>query len=213
MERRSGIGSAHHHGPTTTPPTGPKSSREAVGGAVSGARSVHSPTRKGHRGEASPSSRGRHPSPLGGDQSGQAGGNGGRGRRVMRGGRSSSGSKRLGRAVIGEGSKAGAPREDHAAVGGGEREDEDSGAAAPFPGFDELSRWRVTRGSVSRMVRLAGEVSTKEPSLLSVSLEPTHPFFQSLSSASPISWLLSSKFHVHGFPRSAWSRHANQKNR
>lgn len=162
MERGSGIGSAHHHGPTTTPPTGPKSSREAVGGAVSGARSVHSRPRKNHRGGASPSSPGRHPSPLGGYQSGQAGGNGGRGRRVVGGRSSSSSSKRLGRAMIGEGSKVGAPREARAAAAGGGGEEEDGGAAAPFPGFDELSRWRVTRGSVSRMVRLAGEVSTRD---------------------------------------------------
>lgn len=31
-------------------------------------------------------------------------------------------------------------------------------ASAPFPAFDELSRWRVARGSVSRMLRQAGEV-------------------------------------------------------
>ncbi len=42
--------------------------------------------------------------------------------------------------------------------GGGEKE---RGGAAPLPAFDELSRWKVTRGSVPRMVRLAGEVSSR----------------------------------------------------
>eukprot|EP00752_Nemacystus_decipiens_P008610 g7689.t1 len=36
-------------------------------------------------------------------------------------------------------------------------DEEHQGAAAPFPVFDELSRWKVTRSSVPKMVRLAGE--------------------------------------------------------
>lgn len=52
--------------------------------------------------------------------------------------------------------------------GGGGAQNKDSGgdsidkAPSLLPVFDELSRWKVTRGSVSRMVRLAGEVRKTE---------------------------------------------------
>lgn len=44
--------------------------------------------------------------------------------------------------------------------------DEDTRAPEQSPGFDELSRWRVSRGSVPTMVGLAGRVSQSNILLL-----------------------------------------------
>ncbi|CAM9981821.1 unnamed protein product [Pylaiella littoralis] len=60
------------------------------------------------------------------------------------------------------------------AMGGGAQDRGNSGgsvgrASSLLPVFDELSRWKVTRGSVSRMVRLAGEAQRMALSNLTLS--------------------------------------------
>lgn len=117
-----------------------------TGGLVRGATTTKNP-RRGERG-GSPASPGRHPQHPsterfavipGGFASGRshdafAPGGGGRKHRLR-------GATARGKGDPGE--------------GGGDMER----GAAPLPAFDELSRWKVTRGSVPKMVRLAGEVS------------------------------------------------------
>lgn len=113
---------------STTPPTRPSSRQFAGGGFVSGATST--PPRTSSR-------RGRGRSPTSRDDGGGT-------RDACVAGRGGGRKQRL---------RGGSPRGETASG-----DEEHNGAAAPFPAFDELSRWKVTRSSVPRMVRLAGEV-------------------------------------------------------
>lgn len=127
---------------TTTTPTRPGSSRQHAGGGggvVGAATTTTTPLRTNSRqGRGnSPTHPGSHDAaPAGGGVTRDAHATGPGGRR-----------QKLRNAT---------PEENGAA-----KDEEHDGAAAPFPAFDELSRWKVTRGSVPRMVRLAGEVSEK----------------------------------------------------
>lgn len=141
-------------------PTRPNSSIHRggrAGGGVRGATTKHSPhnNSRGQRGE-SPASPGRHRPQLSSAESGDAavpaGFSGGNGHDAFMTGRS--GRKQQLR---------GAAARRKADAGGGEKKQD---GAAPLPAFDELSRWKVTRGSVPRMVRLAGEVSSRNPTVV-----------------------------------------------